>query len=175
MLTCSIITGLVTYLLLSWNVKLLNHLPAIVAVIGRLVQRMASIASSYLRCKIYTYVHTMPETVTCLCPNLMACHQLLIPWCMTIAGYQISTVAITDHRLQANKQITTRCYIVPQQVWLPDKHNTCDNANTVSTVRYMSNDLICGYVYCWCLHLAVHKRNITNCIILNLPQSIRIL
>ena len=36
----------IIHFILLWNIKLFNHLPAIVAVIGRPVHRMASIATS---------------------------------------------------------------------------------------------------------------------------------
>ena len=48
----------VIYLISSWNIKLFNHSPARVVVMGRPVHRITSIASSssHLSYKIYTYV-----------------------------------------------------------------------------------------------------------------------
>ena len=46
----------VMHLIWFWNIKLSNHLPVGVVVIGRPMHRIVSIARSYLRYVIHTYV-----------------------------------------------------------------------------------------------------------------------
>ena len=78
--------------MLPWNIKLFNHSPARMVVIGRLMHRIASIVCSHLKIQDI-YVFTMPKIVAHLyqLTSLMVSLLLLLPWCTAIAGYQLSS------------------------------------------------------------------------------------
>ena len=62
-----------------------------------------------------SHIYTIPKTVAHLCQStiLMVNHLLLLPWCMVINSYWISSNGkqqpTAGYWLHMNKQINTRC------------------------------------------------------------------
>ena len=96
--TCIISTNINDHLTFICNTfaiimehKLFNQMSTILAVIGRPMHRMADIASSHLRYKIYTYVLCLKLLSVLLVDQPNGKLPALLPWCTAIAGYQISS------------------------------------------------------------------------------------
>ena len=82
----------VIHLILSWNIKLFNHLPETLVVTGRPTHWIAGTYNVLLPQIQDIHVCIMPETVVQLChsSSLMVSYLLLLPWCTAITGYRIS-------------------------------------------------------------------------------------
>ena len=139
----------------SWNIKLFNCLPATVVVIGRPVHRIARITSIFTPQIQDIHICSMSKTVAQLCQqtDLMISHLLLLPWCMAITSYRISS------NNNKSQQQPTAGYRQTSKslpgVSLPRRVKITTNTiytwqfkygNTMHNVLYTSNGLICGYI-----------------------------
>ena len=143
------------HLISSWNIQLFNHWPVIVIVIGRVVYRIVSIASSHLmtRYKIYAYVLCLKVAHFCQSTCLMVSHLLLLPWCTAITGYQTSSnKSNSQQQLTSGYRQTSKS--LPGTSW-PTRVKTTINrtyawqfkyASNVPTILSTSNGLLCGYI-----------------------------
>ena len=115
----------------------------------------------------------------------MASHLLLLPWWMTIAGYQINSNNSNSQQQPTTGYKQVSNYKSLPGVNLPTRVKTTRNTiyvwqfkyanSTVSTVLCMSNDIICGYIIGVHFCLLLDKRIMTSRVTWNLPQSIAVL
>ena len=135
-------------LLSLWNIKLLNHSPAILVVIGRAVYGMANIVPSHFRYKIYTYVYVWNCN-----PSLPVDWPKGKATCFFYLGKMPSMITTSCN--QTSKSIRNKSTNKYENYLTNTKVRQFKYVNSVCTVPCMNNILICGIII-----LPVDKRSI---------------
>ena len=136
-------------MILSWNIKLLNHSPVRVVVIGRSMHRIASISSSLLRYKLYTYTyyawnshsflpadHPYDKPPT-LSTYLDALPSLVVRQAVTIVMVSSNQIVATGKQANHYWALVSQHERVPQQT-----EYTCDNSSMLT---------LCLPLYAWAI------------------------
>ena len=111
----------------------------------------------------------MPETVISLCQltSLMVSCLLLLPWCIAIAGYWISSSnsnsqqQLTASYRQASKSLSgTSWPTKSENHHKQNVHVAIQVCFTMPTVLCMSNGLICGYITG--IHFCLYAKEVSH-------------
>ena len=93
------------------------------------------------------YLQKQLPVSACRSTSLLASHLLLLPWCMAIAGYGISSDNSNSQQqpIVGYKQTSKLLPGASLATRVKTTMNTIPNTNTVPTIRCTSNNFICGY------------------------------